>query len=86
MQRKEREYGDILVSKAREEERMERQIEKVRMEMSWLEREKFGEWQERVRLEDELKKNSKRHEDEITLRLKFEEKLNCLHALNRLTS
>jgi len=39
----------------------------------------------RVRVEEELTKNSKTHEDEVSLRLKFEEKLNNLHALNRVT-
>lgn len=40
----------------------------------------------RIRLEDELKKNAKTHEDEVSLRLRFEEKLNNLHALNRITN
>lgn len=41
---------------------------------------------EKMRLEEEFQKNVKSHEDEVNLRLKFEEKLNNLHALNRLTN
>ena len=33
----------------------------------------------------ELLENTKRHEEEITLRLQFEEKLNTLHSLQRFT-
>lgn len=36
--------------------------------------------------EDLLNKNTKNHEEEVSLRLKFEEKLNNLHALNRVTN
>ncbi len=42
--------------------------------------------QQRVRMEEELTKSQKTHEDEVNLRLKFEEKLNNLHALNRVTN
>lgn len=34
-------------------------------------------------MEEELTKYLKTHEDEVNLRLRFEEKLNNLHALNR---
>lgn len=36
-----------------------------------------------MRIEEEYVKNLKNHEDEVSLRIKFEEKLNNLHALNR---
>ena len=39
----------------------------------------------RVRIEDEHHKNQKSHEEEVRLRIKFEEKLNNLHACNRLS-
>ncbi len=39
-----------------------------------------------MRVEEELVKYQKTHEDEVNLRLKFEEKLNNLHALNRMTN
>jgi hypothetical protein len=37
----------------------------------------------RLKLEDEYMQNSKNHEEEVQLRLKFESKLNNMHSVHR---
>ncbi|CAI2361027.1 unnamed protein product [Moneuplotes crassus] len=48
-----------------------------------LEREKLDEKNFRIKLEEELLQNSKNHEEEVQLRLKFESKLNNMHSIHR---
>lgn len=48
-----------------------------------LEREKHNEKNLRIKLEEELLQNSKNHEEEVQLRLKFESKLNNMHSIHR---
>ena len=48
-----------------------------------LERDNNNEKALRVKLEEEFRQNAKNHEDEVKLRLQFEQKLNHIHALNR---
>ena len=48
-----------------------------------LEREKLDEKNTRMKLEEELLQNSKNHEEEVQLRLKFESKLNNMHSIHR---
>jgi hypothetical protein len=45
-----------------------------------LERDKANERELRLKLEEEYMQNSKNHEEEIILRLKFEAKLNQMHT------
>jgi len=48
-----------------------------------LERELASEKQMRQKLEEELEMNTKNHEEEVQLRLKFESKLNNMHSIHR---
>jgi septal ring factor EnvC (AmiA/AmiB activator) len=48
-----------------------------------LERERTNERTLRLKLEEEYMQNSKNHEEEVQLRLKFESKLNSLHSMLR---
>jgi hypothetical protein len=48
-----------------------------------LEKEKQAERQLRMKLEEEYKQNTKNHEEEVQLRLKFESKLNNMHSAHR---
>ena len=66
--------------------RLQEIIKTVKDELEQVEQEKLKEYQQRVKLEEELLKNQKTHEDEVNLRLRFEEKLNNLHAYNRITN
>lgn len=51
--------------------------------MESLEKEKNAEKAQRSRVEEEYTLISKNHEEEVTLRLKFEEKLNILNSTYR---
>ena len=48
-----------------------------------LERERTNERTLRLKLEEEYMQNSKNHEEEVQLRLKFESKLNSMHSMHR---
>jgi hypothetical protein len=48
-----------------------------------LERERTNERTLRLKLEEEYMQNSKNHEEEVQLRLKFESKLNSMHSIHR---
>ena len=50
-----------------------------------LEREQKIDLIDKKRMQEDIAKNAKTHEEEVSLRLRFEEKLNSLHALNRIT-
>ena len=45
-----------------------------------LEKERMNERQKRLKLEEEYTQNTKNHEEEVQLRLKFEAKLNEMHG------
>lgn len=48
-----------------------------------LEKERTNERTLRLKLEEEYMQNSKNHEEEVQLRLKFEQKLNSMHSMHR---
>ena len=48
-----------------------------------LEKERTNERQMRIKLEEEYMQNTKNHEEEVQLRLKFESKLNNMHSVHR---
>ena len=48
-----------------------------------LEKERTNERNLRLKLEEEYMQNSKNHEEEVQLRLKFESKLNSMHSMHR---
>ena len=48
-----------------------------------LERERMNEMQMRKKLEEDYTQNTKNHEEEVQLRLKFESKLNNMHSAHR---
>ena len=48
-----------------------------------LEKEKASEKDLRLKLEEEYMQNTKNHEDEVKVRLKFEAKFNKMHAEHR---
>lgn len=48
-----------------------------------LEKERTNERQMRLKLEEEYMQNTKNHEEEVQLRLKFESKLNNMHSVHR---
>jgi hypothetical protein len=58
-------------------------IEQLKQYANTLEAERKQERQMRVKLEEEYAENSKNHEDEVKLRMKFEQKLNLMHTEQR---
>ena len=48
-----------------------------------LQREMMNEKQMRLKLEEDYTQNTKNHEEEVQLRLKFESKLNNMHSAHR---
>lgn len=48
-----------------------------------LEKDRTNERTLRLKLEEEYMQNSKNHEEEVQLRLKFESKLNSMHSMHR---
>ena len=48
-----------------------------------LEKDRANERQMRLKLEEEYMQNTKNHEEEVQLRLKFESKLNNMHSAHR---
>ena len=67
------------------EEKLLNELKVVQIRADTLEKEKNVEQQARRRAEEELHNTAATHEEEVTLRIKFEEKLNNLHAINRNT-
>lgn len=58
-------------------------MEELQKQCEWLEKERQNERQQRLKLEDEYAQNTKNHEEEVQLRLKFESKLNNMHSAHR---
>eukprot|EP00347_Sterkiella_histriomuscorum_P005529 403356266 len=85
-EQREKEFEEILQDYKKTEYQLQLQIKNLQSDLATITQEKLQETQTRKRIEEELLKNQKTHEDEVTLRLKFEEKLNNLHALNRMTN
>jgi hypothetical protein len=48
-----------------------------------IEKDRTNERQMRLKLEEEYMQNTKNHEEEVQLRLKFESKLNNMHSVHR---
>ena len=68
----------------REDERvLKNEMSLMQNYSTMLEREKLNEKNLRLKLEEELLQNSKNHEEEVQLRLKFESKLNNMHSIHR---
>ena len=61
-------------------------METLKSYANTLEAERKQERQLRLKLEDEYAENNKNHEDEVKLRMKFEEKLNFMCADIRVLS
>ena len=72
------------VLEAQENEKLlKKNIETLTKYSEELEKERTHERSLRLKLEEEYMQNTKNHEEEVQLRLKFESKLNNMHALHR---
>lgn len=79
----EREFQQKFNEQAQNEMQLKRNIETLQRFSDDLEKEKNSERQMRLKLEEEYMQNTKNHEEEVQLRLKFESKLNNMHSVHR---
>lgn len=83
MKRKEDFYEGELKKMRESEFRLQEKVSETLKVVMRLESEITAAQNDRQKMEDELNKNISTHEAEVSLRLRFEEKLNNLHAVNR---
>jgi golgin subfamily B member 1 len=77
------EYNHKLEEMKEDERNLKNEMSTMQNYSIILEREKLEEKNIRLKLEEELLQNSKNHEEEVQLRLKFESKLNNMHSIHR---
>lgn len=65
------------------EKNLKESLESLQQKKDELEKQKEEETFLRKKIEEEFTKNVQNHEEEVQLRLKFESKLNNMHALHR---
>jgi hypothetical protein len=83
VQAREREYVAKCQEFLNNEKILKQNMEVLQKYSEELERERTNERTLRLKLEEEYMQNSKNHEEEVQLRLKFESKLNSMHSMHR---
>lgn len=78
-----REYAKKSEEMANNEKVLKENLDSQHKLCEELEREKMNERQMRLKLEEDYTQNTKNHEEEVQLRLKFESKLNNMHSAHR---
>jgi membrane-bound lytic murein transglycosylase len=79
----EREFQTKFNEQAENERILKENKEILQKYTEELEKEKNSERSMRLKLEEEFHQNTKNHEEEVQLRLKFESKLNNMHSVHR---
>ena len=79
----ERSHKDKIQHYVDSEKIMKQNMETMRDYNDSLEKERAAEKQLRLKLEEEYMQNTKNHEEEVKLRLKFEGKFNTMHDEHR---
>ena len=75
-----KEFEQQLDEFAESEKILKQNIAALQKNNEDMERERTNERSLRLRLEEEYMQNTKNHEEEVQLRLKFESKLNMMHT------
>lgn len=83
MKQMEEDYANKFEEMKEDERNLKGEMNLMQKYSALLEREKLDEKNVRLKLEEELLQNSKNHEEEVQLRLKFESKLNNMHSIHR---
>ena len=83
MEKLEKEYQAKFQEQAQNERLLKQNMEILQKFNKELEKERTSERQMRLKLEEEYMQNTKNHEEEVQLRLKFESKLNNMHSVHR---
>jgi len=76
-------YEARFQEQANNEKTLKQSLEMLQKYNDTLEKERQSEKQMRLKLEEEYMQNTKNHEEEVQLRLKFESKLNNMHSAHR---
>lgn len=76
-------YQARFQEQANNEKVIKQSLETLQKYSETLEKERMNERQMRLKLEEEYTQNTKNHEEEVQLRLKFESKLNSMHSQYR---
>lgn len=79
----EEKYQQKFADQANNEKNIQQAMEVMQKYSETLEKERMNERSMRLKLEEEYTQNNKNHEEEVNLRLKFEKKLNEMHATCR---
>ncbi len=74
---------DQITKMSEQEKSLKESLESLQKKKDELEKQKEEETFLRKKIEEEFTKNIQSHEEEVQLRLKFESKLNNMHALHR---
>jgi len=80
METMETKYQTRFEEQANNEKLIKQNMEVLQKYSETLEKERMNERQMRLKLEEEYTQNTKNHEEEVQLRLKFEAKLNNMHS------
>ena len=83
MKQMEEDFNTKIKNLKEDESNLKKEMDLMQKYSSVLERDKLTEKNMRTKLEEELLQNSKNHEEEVQLRLKFESKLNNMHSIHR---
>lgn len=78
-----REYQKKSEEQANNEKVLKENLDTQQKMCEELQREMMNERQLRLKLEEDYQQNTKNHEEEVQLRLKFESKLNNMHSAHR---
>lgn len=83
LQELEEKYEDTIKDLEETKMSLNEDVETFQKYCQKLERELTNEKAARQKLEEEYQQNTKNHEEEVQLRLKFESKLNNMHSIHR---
>ncbi|CDW73527.1 UNKNOWN [Stylonychia lemnae] len=83
VQRMEKDFNAKCQEFLNNEKILKQNMEVMQKYSEELEKERTNERTLRLKLEEEYMQNSKNHEEEVQLRLKFESKLNSMHSIHR---
>ena len=83
MQQLEHKYQDTIHDLEDTKKIQSENIDTLQKYCTKLERDLANEKSNRIKLEEEFEQNSRNHEEEVQFRLKFESKLNNMHAIHR---
>ena len=83
MDKLDKEYQKKAEEQANNEKLLKENLDTQQKMCEELQREMMNEKQMRLKLEEDYTQNTKNHEEEVQLRLKFESKLNNMHSAHR---